>query len=216
MKQKIVLLGAPGSGKGTQAKVLAEKLEYRHISTGDILRDALKNGTPVGLQAKSYMEKGELVPDEVMATILLDALKEDDAKKGFILDGFPRTVNQARILEKGLSDNDGSIDLAIELIASRELIVERLTQRRICKDCGAVYNLKNIPPKTEGICDSCAGPLYQRNDDKEETIDRRLQIYQQQVQGLLEFFKEKGVLESVDGGLPREETLNMMLALIRA
>lgn len=214
MKKKIVLLGPPGSGKGTQAKELAKELGYEHISTGDILRDALKNGTQVGLEAKSYMEKGELVPDEVIAKLVLDSLK--NGKKGFILDGFPRTVGQAEILEEGLkSRKEEIVDQAIELTAAREIIVSRLTKRRVCKDCSAVYHLVNIPPKQEGICDNCGGALYQREDDREETIDRRLEVYREQVKGLLDFFEQRNVLESVNGSLPREETLKIMLDLIR-
>ncbi|MBI1871273.1 MAG: adenylate kinase [Chlamydiae bacterium] len=211
MKKRIVLLGPPGAGKGTQARDLVKALNVPHISTGDILREALGRGTPIGLQAKSYMNQGELVPDEVMAKIILERLEEKDAGKGFILDGYPRTVPQAILLEKGLKIISIDIDTVIEVTANEDLIVSRLAFRRVCKKCGATYHLKNIPSKVLGVCDLCGGELVQRKDDEEKTVRRRLEVYREQSKPLVDYYRGKGMLKTVDGGLEREKTYAELL-----
>ncbi len=210
-KKRIILLGPPGAGKGTHAKDLAAALCIPHISTGDILREAVKAKTSVGLQAKAYMEKGELVPDQVMAEIILERLKAKDTQEGFILDGYPRTLNQAKVLEEGLKKLSQTIDFAVEVFADTNLIVSRLAFRQVCRKCGATYHLKNIPPKVQGRCDLCEGELYQREDDREETVRRRLEVYRQQSEPLSHYYEKIGILKKVDGGLPREETFNELM-----
>ncbi len=210
-KKRIILLGPPGAGKGTHAKDLAVALDIPHISTGDILREAVKAKTSVGLQAKTYMEKGELVPDQVMAEIILERLKNKDSQEGFILDGYPRTLNQAKVLEEGLKKLSQTIDFAVEVFADTDLIVSRLAYRWVCRKCGATYHLKNIPPKVQGRCDLCDGDLYQREDDREETVRRRLEVYRQQSEPLVDYYDQAGILKKVDGGLPREETFNELM-----
>lgn len=213
-RRRIVLLGPPGAGKGTQARDLALKLKIPHISTGDILREAVKLGTPVGLQAKSYMDKGELVPDQVMAQVILERLGHMDCEGGFLLDGYPRTLPQAKLLEEGFEKQSRGLDIAIDVGCPEELIISRLAHRRICKKCGATYHLKNIPPKVSGACDVCAGELYQREDDREETVRRRLEVYRHQSEPLVRYYESKGILEKVDGSLARNETLQDLMEIV--
>jgi adenylate kinase len=198
---KIVLLGAPGAGKGTQGVVLSRNYNIAHISTGDILREAVKNGTSLGIKAKSYMDKGELVPDEVVTGIVAERLAQDDTKKGFILDGFPRTLKQAEDLDKELKKISGGIDMVLYFDIPESVAIERLTGRRVCRSCGANYHIKNIPPKKEGICDKCGGQIYQRKDDTLETVKNRLKVYGEQTRPLIEYYTKKGILKKVSGAL---------------
>jgi len=195
----LVLMGLPGAGKGTQAEQIVEKYKMPHISTGDMFRSAIKEGTDLGLQAKSFMDKGELVPDEVTIGIVRERLSKADCEKGFLLDGFPRTVPQAEALETILSDLNREIDFVINIDVKKELLMERLTGRRICKSCGSTYHLVFNPPATEGVCDRCNGELYQRADDNEETVQNRLEVNLKQTKPLLDFYETKGYLRNING-----------------
>jgi adenylate kinase len=195
----LVFMGLPGAGKGTQAEKIVDHFQIPHISTGDMFRSAIKEGTPLGKEAKSYMDRGELVPDEVTIGIVNERLAKDDCKKGFLLDGFPRTVAQAEALENMLALADRKIDHVIYIEVSRDLLLARLTGRRICKECGATYHTEFNPPKNEGVCDKCGGELYQRADDNEETVATRLDVNIKQQESLLNFYKELGYLRTVNG-----------------
>ncbi|WP_070121492.1 adenylate kinase [Bacillus marinisedimentorum] len=195
----LVLMGLPGAGKGTQAERIVEKYGVPHISTGDMFRAAIKEGTPLGLEAKSFMDKGELVPDEVTVGIVRDRLGKDDCRKGFLLDGFPRTTAQAEALEKLLSELERPIDHVIYIDVDKDILMERLTGRRICKNCGATYHVVFNPPAAEGKCDKCGGELYQREDDNEKTVANRLEVNLKQTQPLIDFYEGKGYLEKVNG-----------------
>ncbi|MBU7594005.1 adenylate kinase [Metabacillus halosaccharovorans] len=195
----LVLMGLPGAGKGTQAERIVEKYNIPHISTGDMFRAAMKEETELGLQAKSFIDKGELVPDEVTIGIVRERLGKNDCQKGFLLDGFPRTVAQADALEGILSELNKQIDYVINIEVNKDILMERLTGRRICKQCGATYHLVFNPPANEGKCDKCGGELYQRADDNEETVANRLEVNLQQTQPLLDFYNEKGYLRNIDG-----------------
>jgi adenylate kinase len=195
----LVLMGLPGAGKGTQAEKIVEEYGIPHISTGDMFRAAIKEGTELGLKAKSFMDKGELVPDEVTIGIVRERLSKDDCQKGFLLDGFPRTVAQAEALENMLQELNKSIDYVLHIDVDKEILMERLTGRRICKECGATYHLVFNPPTKEGICDRCGGELYQRADDNEETVQNRLDVNIKQMQPLLDFYQEKGYLRTING-----------------
>ncbi len=201
---KIIMLGAPGAGKGTQAKMIADKYRIPHISTGDIFRANIKNGTELGREAKTYMDKGELVPDELTVRILLDRVAQPDCKNGYVLDGFPRTIPQAEVLDQELTKRNEKIDFAINVEVPDENIVRRMSGRRACVSCGATYHLVHIPPKKEGVCDKCGNELILRDDDKEETVKNRLGVYHDQTQPLIKYYSGKGVLRSVDG------TIDMM------
>lgn len=207
---KIVLLGPPGAGKGTQGVVLSRNYRIAHISTGDILREAVKNGTALGLKAKSYMDKGELVPDEVVTGIVAERLDREDAKKGFILDGFPRTLKQGEDLDKELKKIKSSIDMVLYFEIPEKIAIERLTGRRVCKRCGANYHVKNIPPKKEGVCDKCGGELYQRPDDTIDTVKNRLKVYEAQTQPLIEYYTKKGTLKKVSGALDVQDLFKVL------
>ena len=196
---KIIMLGAPGAGKGTQAHMIAEKYHLPHVSTGDIFRANIKNGTELGKEAKGYMDRGELVPDELTVRILLDRVAQEDCKNGYILDGFPRNIPQAEVLEKELEKLGEKIDAAIDMEVPDESIISRLSGRRACSSCGATYHIVNVPPKKEGICDVCGEALILRDDDKEETVQKRLDVYHEQTQPLIEFYTKKGILKTVDG-----------------
>ena len=187
----IILLGAPGSGKGTVAKMIAEKFDVPHLSTGDILRDNVNKKTYVGNQAKEYMDNGKLVPDDIMIQMVEGRLLEEDCKTGFILDGFPRTIKQAEALKLIFNELDITIDAIFNLKASQETIIERLSGRRTCKNCGAIYHIKNIPPEVEGKCDKCGCRLYQRDDDKKDIVKKRLMVYKTQTKKLISYYKKQ-------------------------
>lgn len=198
---KLILLGAPGAGKGTQAEILSRMCNIPTISTGNILRAAMKNGTPVGLKAKEYVESGKLVPDDVIIGIVRERLAEDDCKNGYILDGMPRTIPQAQALEDAGID----IDFALSLEISDEAIVERMSGRRVCKDCGATYHIKNIPSKVEGKCDNCGGDLIIRKDDAPETVKDRLAVYHRETEPLKDFYSQRGKLKAVNSNSTVDE-----------
>ncbi len=202
---KIIMLGAPGAGKGTQAKMIADEYGIPHISTGDIFRANIKNGTALGMEAKQYMDKGLLVPDELTVKILLDRVAQDDCRNGYVLDGFPRTIPQAEVLDKALTELGDKIDYAIDVDVPDENIVRRMGGRRACLSCGATYHIEHIPPKKEGICDVCGQPLVLRDDDKPETVQNRLNVYHEQTQPLIDFYKKKGVLKTVDGTMDMKD-----------
>ena len=196
---KIIMLGAPGAGKGTQAKMIAEKYNIPHISTGDIFRANIKEGTPLGKEAKGYMDKGQLVPDELTVRILLDRVASDDCSGGYVLDGFPRTIPQAEVLDSELDKLGDKVDFAINVDVPDENIVRRMGGRRACVTCGATYHIEHVPPKKEGICDKCGSELILRDDDKPETVQKRLSVYHEQTQPLIEYYDKKGILKTVDG-----------------
>lgn len=211
---KIIMLGAPGAGKGTQAKMIAEKYGVPHISTGDIFRANIKNGTQLGMEAKQYMDKGLLVPDELTVKILLDRVAQDDCKNGYVLDGFPRTIPQAEVLDKALTELGDQIDYAINVDVPDENIVRRMGGRRACLSCGATYHIEHVPPKAEGICDTCGQELVLRDDDKPETVQNRLNVYHEQTQPLIEFYKTKGVLKTVDGTVDMKDVFAAIVAIL--
>ena len=195
----LILLGPPGAGKGTQATRIVEKYKVPHISTGDIFRENIKNNTPLGQKAQEYMNKGELVPDQLVVDIALDRLGKDDCKNGFLLDGFPRTVFQADALDKFLKDKGKGIDLVINIEVEDRMLIERLDARRVCPTCAATYNVIGMPPKKEGICDKCNDTLIQRKDDKKETVGNRIKVYHEQTSPLIDYYKEKGLIKDFDG-----------------
>ena len=211
---KIIMLGAPGAGKGTQAKMIADKYGVPHISTGDIFRANIKNGTELGMEAKKYMDQGLLVPDELTVRILLDRVAQDDCKNGYVLDGFPRTIPQAEVLDSELTKLGDHIDYAINVDVPDENIVKRMSGRRACLTCGATYHIEHVPPKKEGICDVCGCELVLRDDDKPETVKNRLNVYHEQTQPLIDFYTEKGVLKTVDGTVPMEEVFAAITAIL--
>ena len=211
---KLILLGAPGAGKGTQAEVICKHLGIPAISTGNILREALKSGTEMGLKAKAFMDAGQLVPDEIVIGIIKDRLAEEDCKNGFILDGFPRTIPQAEVLDKALTELGDAIDFAIDVNVPDENIVKRMSGRRACLSCGATYHIEHIPPKKEGICDKCGQELVLRDDDKPETVQKRLKVYHDQTQPLIEFYTKKNVLKTVDGTKDMKEVFADIVAIL--
>jgi len=196
---KIIMLGAPGAGKGTQAKKIADKYGIPHISTGDIFRANIKGGTELGMKAKSYMDQGQLVPDDVTIGMLLDRISEADCADGYVLDGFPRTIPQAESLTKALENRGEKMEYAIDVDVPDANIVSRMSGRRACLACGATYHIVTIPPKQEDICDGCGETLVQRGDDKPETVQKRLTVYHDQTQPLIEYYKQAGMLVTVDG-----------------
>ena len=213
-KMKIIMLGAPGAGKGTQAKMIADKYQVPHVSTGDIFRANIKNGTELGMEAKKYMDQGQLVPDELTVKILLDRVAQPDCEKGYVLDGFPRTIPQAEVLDKALAELNESIDYAINVDVPDENIVRRMSGRRACLSCGATYHIEHIPPKQEGICDTCGQELVLREDDKPETVLNRLEVYHKQTQPLIDFYTEKGVLRTVDGTVDMQDVFGAIVAIL--
>ena len=196
---KIVLLGPPGAGKGTQAKSISNRYSIPHISTGDIFRKNISENTPLGIEAKSYIDNGQLVPDEVTINMVKDRLQQDDCKNGYLLDGFPRTVHQAEALDNFLTEREESIDTALLIEVPKEFILERMTGRRVCPSCGASYHIKFNPPTNDGKCDLCGSDVIQRKDDTEETVKERLDVYENQTQPLIDFYKNKKQLSVVDG-----------------
>ena len=211
---KIIMLGAPGAGKGTQAKMIAAKYGVPHISTGDIFRANIKNGTELGAKAKEYMDKGALVPDELTCDLVVDRIHQDDCAKGFVLDGFPRTIPQAEALEKALAKDNEKMDYAIDIEVPDESIVKRMSGRRACVNCGATYHIVSAPPKVEGICDHCGGKLTTRDDDKPETVQKRLTVYHEQTQPLIDFYKKTGILHSVDGTKQLDEVFAEVVKIL--
>jgi len=209
----MILLGLPGVGKGTQAKKLEASLEIPHIATGDIFRKAIKNETPLGKKAKSFIDAGELVPDEVTIGIVEERLGESDCESGFILDGFPRTIAQAEALDKILAEQNRELDLAIYLQAEIDILVKRLAGRRVCVDCGATYHVKNDPPEVEGVCDKCGGEVIQRSDDQEETVKKRIEVNKAKTAKLADYYQNKGILHEVQstGGIDKVQQRLMNL-----
>ena len=195
------MLGAPGAGKGTQAKQIADKYGVPHISTGDIFRANIKNGTELGKKAKGYMDAGELVPDELVCDLVVDRLAKDDCKDGYILDGFPRTIPQAEALTEALKKQGTAIDYALDIEMEDQAIIDRMAGRRVCAKCGATFHVVNIPPKKEGVCDNCGGDLELRDDDAPETVKKRLNVYHEQTAPLIEYYKKQGILHEIDGTL---------------
>ncbi len=211
---RIVLLGAPGAGKGTQAKKLIEKYGIPQISTGDILRKAVADGTPLGKEAKSYMDKGELVPDSVVIGLVKERLAQDDCKKGFILDGFPRNTAQAETLDGVLAGMGMPLQVALSVDVDLDILMKRLTGRRTCRGCGQMFNIYFGPPKKEGVCDKCGGELYQRDDDREETIRKRLEVYEAQTAPLIDYYRGKGILKRVNGEGDIEEIFGQVCRIL--
>ena len=211
---KIIMLGAPGAGKGTQAKKIAAKYEIPHISTGDIFRANIKNGTELGKKAKSFMDQGLLVPDELTVDLVMDRIQEEDCKNGYILDGFPRTIPQAEALDQALKALGDKLDYAIEVDVPDENIVKRMAGRRACVHCGATYHIVHAPTKVENICDVCGGDLILRDDDKPETVTKRLTVYHNQTKPLIDYYKEEGILATVDGTADLEDVFKAVVAIL--
>ena len=199
MPVKIVLLGPPGAGKGTQAKSISNRYSIPHISTGDIFRKNISEGTPLGIEAKGYIDKGQLVPDEVTINMVKDRLTWEDCKNGYLLDGFPRTVAQAEALQEFLASRDEKLDTALSIEVPSQFILERMTGRRVCPSCGASYHVKFNPPAKAGVCDVCGSDIVQRKDDTEETVSERLDVYERQTQPLIDFYNNRNLLSTVDG-----------------
>lgn len=208
----LVFLGPPGAGKGTQAKLLSQRIGFLHIATGDLLREAVKNQTPLGKRAKEYMDRGELVPDELIVQLIEEAMPKDG---NVILDGFPRTVNQALALEEMLKGKGEKISKVLFFDVPDEVIIDRLSGRRVCSKCGAVYHVKYNPPKIEGVCDLCGGNLMQRDDDKEEVVKKRLEVYRKQTQPLIEFYQDRGIIYRLDAEKGVEELFEEVKGLVR-
>lgn len=211
---QFVLFGPPGAGKGTQAKLLQEKFQIPQISTGDILRNAVANKTKLGLKVKEILDKGELVPDDIIIKLVEDRLSQEDALKGFILDGFPRTLFQARALDTWLKANNRDHLIVIKITVQEEIIIERLTARRVCEKCGYTYNLIYNPPPPDNRCEKCGGRIIQRSDDNEATIRNRIKVYKEQTKPVLEYYKDKGILYEVDGSLPVEKVFENILYIV--
>ena len=211
---KIIMLGAPGAGKGTQAKKIAAKYSIPHISTGDIFRANIKNGTELGNKAKTYMDQGLLVPDELVVDLVVDRVKQDDCKNGYVLDGFPRTIPQAEALDKALAAIGEKMDYAIDVNVPDENIVHRMSGRRACVGCGATYHLEYPPTKTEGICDACGKELILRDDDKPETVKKRLGVYHEQTQPLIDYYTNAGILKTVDGTIDINDVFQAIVDIL--
>ena len=211
---KVVMLGAPGAGKGTQAKMIATKYNVPHISTGDIFRANIKEGTELGKKAKSYMDQGLLVPDELVVDLVVDRLQQEDCKDGYILDGFPRTIPQAEALDAALGKLNTKLDFALDIDVADDFIVKRMGGRRACLGCGATYHIVNIPPKKEGICDTCGAELVLRDDDKPETVEKRLAVYHEQTQPLIDYYKNSGILVTLDGTKDMNEVFSNICSVL--
>ena len=213
---KIIMLGAPGAGKGTQAKKIADKYQIPHISTGDIFRANIKNGTELGMKAKTYMDQGLLVPDELVVDLVVDRLAQDDCANGCVLDGFPRTIPQAECLDAALAEKGEAIDYAVDVDVPDENIINRMSGRRACVACGATYHIVHIPTKVEGVCDRCGESLILRDDDKPETVKKRLDVYHAQTQPLIDYYTSKNVLKSVDGTQDKEDVFQAIVDILGA
>lgn len=211
---KIIMLGAPGAGKGTQADKICAKYNIPHISTGDIFRANIKNNTELGQKAKSYMDKGELVPDELVVDLVVDRIKADDCTNGYVLDGFPRTIPQAEALDAALAAINDKVDYAINVEVPDENIINRMSGRRACVACGATYHIVHIPTKVEGICDKCGAELILRDDDKPETVKNRLNVYHEQTQPLIDYYTAKNVLHEVDGTKAMEDVFSSIVSIL--
>ncbi len=214
MAIRMILLGPPGAGKGTHAKFLSGRYGVPHISTGDILRAKIKDGSPLGEKAKSYMESGKLVPDELVIEMVVERLKNPDVRNGFILDGFPRTVDQAVALDSRLEAENQKIEIVLDFDTDEATVIDRLAGRRACANCNANYHVRNVPPKREGICDVCGSALVQRKDDNEETVRRRLQVYRDQTEPLIDFYRTRGILNRINGNLKIEKLQAELFELI--
>lgn len=213
---KIIMLGAPGAGKGTQAKKIAAKYNIPHISTGDIFRANIKNGTELGKKAKTYMDQGLLVPDELVVDLVVDRVNQEDCENGYVLDGFPRTIPQAEALTKALAAMGQKVDYAIDVDVPDENIVRRMSGRRACVGCGATYHIVYAPTQKEGICDTCGGELILRDDDKPETVQKRLNVYHEQTQPLIDYYTEAGILRTVDGTVDIEDVFQSIVNILGA
>lgn len=211
---KIIMLGAPGAGKGTQAKKIAARYEVPHISTGDIFRANIKNGTELGQKAKTYMDQGLLVPDELVVDLVVDRVNQEDCTSGYVLDGFPRTIPQAEALDKALAELGQKIDYAINVEVPDENIIRRMSGRRACVDCGATYHMEYAPAKVDGTCDNCGGSLILRDDDKPETVEKRLGVYHEQTQPLIKYYTSAGVLREVDGTIDIEDVFSEIVKIL--
>lgn len=211
---KIIMLGAPGAGKGTQAKQIADKYSVPHISTGDIFRANIKNGTELGQKAKGYIDQGLLVPDELTCDLVMDRIQQADCENGFVLDGFPRTIPQAEALSTALENINQKMDYAIDVDVPDENIVNRMGGRRACLNCGATYHIVSIPTKVEGICDRCGNEVVLREDDKPETVQKRLTVYHEQTQPLIDYYNNKGILRTVNGVQPMEKVFEDIVAIL--
>ncbi len=213
---KIIMLGAPGAGKGTQAKMIADQYGIPHISTGDIFRANIKEQTELGLEAKKYMDQGALVPDELTVRILLDRVAKEDCKAGYVLDGFPRTIPQAEVLDQAVTKMNEKIDFAINVEVPDENIIKRMSGRRACLACGATYHVEHVPPKKDGICDRCGKELVLRDDDQPETVKKRLQVYHEQTQPLIEYYQKKNILKEVDGTKDMKDVFAEIVSILGA
>ena len=212
---RLILLGAPGVGKGTQAKLLSDGLAIPHISTGDMLREEIRKETDLGEKTKKFLNSGELVPDEIVNQIVKNRINQKDAIQGFVLDGFPRNNHQAEMLDNILTEDSRTIDLVIYLEASLDIILERLTGRRVCKKCGTNFHIKNMPPKKDDICDFCGGELYQRPDDKRETIENRLNVYLEKTMPIVSYYEQQGTLKKIDSNPEAQKVYKILLDLIK-
>lgn len=213
---KIIMLGAPGAGKGTQAKQIADKYSIPHISTGDIFRANLKAGTELGKKAKEYMDQGLLVPDELTCDLVMDRIAQDDCQNGFVLDGFPRTIPQAEALAAALTKINQKMDYAIDVDVPDDNIINRMSGRRACLNCGATYHIVSIPTKVEGVCDRCGNSVVLRDDDQPETVKKRLNVYHEQTQPLIDYYQKQGILKSVDGTQPMEKVFDAIVEILGA
>ena len=213
---KLIMLGAPGAGKGTQAKKIAEKYSIPHISTGDIFRANIKNGTELGKKAKTFMDQGLLVPDELVVDLVVDRVNQEDCKNGYVLDGFPRTIPQAEALDRALAEMGQKIDYAIDVEVPDENIVNRMSGRRACVDCGATYHIEFNPSKEEGVCDICKGDLYQRADDNEETVSKRIQVYLDETKPLADYYSKVGIIADIDGQQSIDKVFNDIVSALES